>query len=56
MGRSGKLGTAGSIWVKWSLRAVVSGAALLLLAAQSAAPVAAGSGDRTLWLYHTHTH
>jgi uncharacterized protein YcbK (DUF882 family) len=42
--------------VKWSLRAVVSGAALLLLAAQSAAPVAAGSGDRTLWLYHTHTH
>lgn len=27
-----------------------------MLATQGAAPVAAGSGDRTLWLYHTHTH
>jgi len=35
---------------------VASGVALLLLAAQGAAPVTAGSGDRTLWLYHTHTH
>jgi len=42
--------------VRWSLRVLGAGAALLLLAAQSAAPVVAGSGDRTLWLYHTHTH
>src|SRR5689334_3538835 len=28
-----------------------------MLASQSiTAPVTAGSGDRTLWLYHTHTH
>lgn len=42
--------------MKWSLRAVATGAALLLLISQTAAPVTAGSGDRTLWLYHTHTH
>ena len=31
--------------------------ALALLAVQAVtAPVTAGSGDRTLWLYHTHTH
>ena len=42
--------------MKWSLRAVATGAALLLLVSQTAAPVTAGSGDRTLWLYHTHTH
>ena len=52
----GKLGNLGINWLKWSLRAVAFGAALLLLASQTAAPVTAGSGDRTLWLYHTHTH
>ena len=31
-------------------------AALGLLATQTSQPVTAGSGDRTLWLYHTHTH
>lgn len=31
-------------------------AALGLLATQTSVPVTAGSGDRTLWLYHTHTH
>ena len=30
--------------------------AALLLAAHTAAPVNASSEDRTLWLYHTHTH
>ncbi len=50
------MGNRGFNWLKWSLRAVVVGAALLLLASQTAAPVVAGSGDRTLWLYHTHTH
>ncbi|HZY48577.1 MAG TPA: DUF882 domain-containing protein [Devosia sp.] len=37
------------------MRAVSAAIALLWLAAQGA-PVTAGSGDRTLWLYHTHTH
>ncbi|MEO8758247.1 MAG: DUF882 domain-containing protein [Devosia sp.] len=50
------MGKFGSNWLKWSLRAVIGGAALLLLASQTAAPVTAGSGDRALWLYHTHTH
>jgi len=43
-------------WRFWALRAAAIGAALLLLANQATAPVTAGSGDRTLWLYHTHTH
>ena len=43
-------------WRYWTLRAVASLLALALLATQAAAPVTAGSGDRTLWLYHTHTH
>jgi uncharacterized protein YcbK (DUF882 family) len=50
------LGKAGINWARWSLRAVSAAIALLWLAAQGAAPVTAGSGDRTLWLYHTHTH
>ena len=43
-------------WRYWALRAVASLLALALLATQATAPVTAGSGDRTLWLYHTHTH
>jgi uncharacterized protein YcbK (DUF882 family) len=38
------------------LRAVSAAAALYLLAAHLTAPVTAGAEDRTLWLYHTHTH
>jgi uncharacterized protein YcbK (DUF882 family) len=39
------------------LRAAAAVLALTLLAVQAVtAPVTAGSGDRTLWLYHTHTH
>ncbi len=56
MGRAGKLGKAGQSWVKWSLRAAVTGVAALFLASHAAAPAAAGGEDRTLWLYHTHTH
>ena len=29
---------------------------LLLALSQTTAPVDAGAGDRTLYLYHTHTH
>jgi uncharacterized protein YcbK (DUF882 family) len=43
-------------WRLWGLRAVTAAAGLLLLVHQASAPVTAGSGDRTLWLYHTHTH
>jgi uncharacterized protein YcbK (DUF882 family) len=56
MGRAGKLGKARVNWVRWSLRAAVTGVAALLLASHATAPVVAGSEDRTLWLYHTHTH
>jgi len=43
-------------WLTWALRAAALAAGALLLASQTAAPVTAGSGDRTIWLYHTHTH
>jgi uncharacterized protein YcbK (DUF882 family) len=42
-------------WRFWGARVLAAVAGVMLLAAQNSAPVTAGSGDRTLWLYHTHT-
>ena len=52
----GALGKSHINWRQWGLRAVSTAVALLLIVSGNSAPVTAGSGDRTLWLYHTHTH
>ncbi len=49
-------GKTGINWRFWGLRAAAAVAGVMLLAAQNSVPVTAGSSDRTLWLYHTHTH
>jgi uncharacterized protein YcbK (DUF882 family) len=56
-GLRGVTGKARFNWRFWGARVAAAVFGLALLAAQNSAPVgAAGSGDRTLWLYHTHTH
>jgi uncharacterized protein YcbK (DUF882 family) len=50
------VGLAHFNWRFWAWRAAVAAAGLFMLAAQNSAPVTAGAEDRTLWLYHTHTH
>jgi uncharacterized protein YcbK (DUF882 family) len=50
------LGKARINWRFWSLRVAAAAIGLLLLLGQSSAPVTAGANERTLWLYHTHTH
>jgi uncharacterized protein YcbK (DUF882 family) len=50
------LGKARINWRFWSLRVAAAAVGLLLLVGQSGAPVTAGANERTLWLYHTHTH
>lgn len=42
-------------WRLLGLRAAAIAVGLALFLAQTAVPVSASSGDRTLWLYHTHT-
>ena len=42
-------------WQRLGLRIVAAALALILFAAHASLPAAAASGDRTLWLHHTHT-
>lgn len=55
-GSSGRVGATKLNWRSWSLRVVLALFGLGLLLSQSGAPVTAGANERTLWLYHTHTH
>jgi len=50
------LGKAQFNWRSWGLRIIAATMAFGVLISHTAAPVTAAASERTLWLYHTHTH